>query len=250
MNSQQAEGRIGWILSIGLHGLLVLAFILTKLELQPFDLDFTPVTFAPIAEVEVGGGVTSPRWGGAQPMVDLPRRPMLNETSPLLKLPESSRQAVIAPSSSGKPDLSSVVSLRSGQRAPLTTLSSGIRERAPIKPMPLSDEALYGARTDALGDKIAGEEMFTIKWEGPARVKTSGTTPSFPEGVNKAVTVRLAFTVAPDGSVISVHPLTKGQAELEKVSIQALRAWRFNRLDKGLVQKEQDGVITFVFQLK
>ena len=70
------------------HGLLIMAFVMTNFELKPFDLDYTPVTFAPLAEIKPGGGPTSPKWGGAQPLVELPKRPMLNETSPLLKLPD------------------------------------------------------------------------------------------------------------------------------------------------------------------
>jgi hypothetical protein len=247
--TDRSDSHIGWILSLMVHGLLIMAFVMTNFELKPFDLDYTPVTFAPLAEIKPGGGPTSPKWGGAQPLVELPKRPMLNETSPLLKLPESNRQAVIAPVTSGKPNLSSLESLHPGQRMPLQAIVSGKKERAPIKPVPISDAALYGQRTDIVGDQLANEDMFTLAWDGPARVRTSGITPEFPVGLNNAATVRLELIVAPDGSVISVRPLTKGLPQLEQVSIAALKTWRFNSLDKGLAQQNQKGIITFIFQL-
>lgn len=248
--NDRSDSHIGWTLSLVLHGLLLIAFMLMTFELKPFDLDYTPITFRPLSEIETGGGPTSQKWGGAQPLVELPKRPMLNEGSPLLKLPESTRQAIIAPATTGKPNLSSLESLLPGQRIPMDAIAPGKKERAPIKPLPLSDEALYGQRTDIIGDQLASEDMFTLSWDGPARVRTSGTPPEFPPGLNKAATVRLELIVAPDGSVISVRPLTKGLPELESVSIAALKTWRFNPLDKGLAQQNQKGIITFIFQLK
>lgn len=248
--NESIGARTGWFVSIGFHILLALLFFLMKLELQPFDLDFTPVFFFPVSETETGGGSADATLGGAQPLVELPRRPMLNETSPLLKLPDSDRQAVIAPSPKGKPDLSSMESIRPGMKSDILPGLIGQRERAPVRAIPLSDEALFGERTDLLGEKIAGDEMFEISWKGPTRTKISGELPRFPGGLNEAVTVRLSFTVAPDGSVVAVDPLVKGMAELEKVSIEALRSWRFNALESSIVQENQDGVITFVFELK
>ncbi len=244
------DNRLGWVISIVLHGLLIFGFYLYSLELKPFDLDFTPVTFAAMSEVDYGGGSKSPKWGGATPKVELPKRPMLEETSPLLKVPDSDRQPVIAQSEAGKPDLSDLESTRPGHRVPMQSAAAQDRERAPLKPMPLSDSALYGKRTDVLAEQIASQESFTIEWDGPARVKTAGSLPKFPAGVNKEATVRLSFTAAPDGSVVSVAPLTKGEPEFERVSMLALRSWRFNKLDASMAQKNQKGVITFRFELE
>jgi len=248
--NDHSERLTGWLASIGVHLLLGLAFLLTHLELKPFDLDFTLVFFVPLEEPTLGGGEPEREWGGEEPLVELPRRPMLDETSPLLKLPERQKPAVAAPIPQGKPDLTKVEALRPGVRAPLP-LPGEERVRAAIKPLPINDEALFGQRSDVVGEKIASEEMFTIKWEGgPTRVKTSGRLPEFPRSVNRAVKIRLAFTVAPDGSVVSITPQTKGEPELEKVSVDALRTWRFNPLPQGAARQNQNGVITFVFELK
>ena len=248
--TRMKNDNIGYVISIALHLLIGFAFFLTTLELKPFDLDFTPVTFAPMSEIQQGGGEVSRKWGGAAPVVDLPKRPMLEESSPLLKLPESSRQPIIAPSTSGKPRLSSIESLRPGKHLTMKDLVTGEHERAPIQPIPIDDVVLFGQRSDRVGEQIAKQEVFTIEWDGPVRVKTSGILPEYPEKVNVEALVRLSFTVAPDGSVINVAPITKGQPALEKVSLAVLRTWRFNRLDRGLVQRNQVGEITFRFLLE
>jgi TonB family protein len=114
----------------------------------------------------------------------------------------------------------------------------------------VNDAWLEGDRQAAISGKLAGDDMFSIAWEGPVRVKVSGALPEFPPGVNRAATVKLSFEVAPDGSVTFTAPVTKGVPELEKVSMAALRAWRFNALDPSQPQVKQRGEITFIFRLK
>ena len=118
-----------------------------------------------------------------------------------------------------------------------------------MKTVRIDDDVLYGSREDVLSERLSNEDIFTITWDGPEREKTSGNLPTFPSGVTKEATVRLAFTVSREGGVISVTPLTKGHPQFEKVSMEALRKWRFNPLDKGLSQKNQEGIITFRFEL-
>jgi len=242
--------RTGWTVSIILHGLLVLVFLLSRLELQPFILDFTTIAFEPLTTVETGGGAVLPTFNGGEPLIELPRRPMLDDTSPLLRLPDRERQAVEAPALVDKPDLVAHRPILQGQREELPTAAPGLRERADFRPLPISDEILTGTSPDALSDRLVGDEMFSIEWEGSAREKLSGRLPEFPPGVQKAATVRIDFKVAPDGSVIWTAVETKGLPELEKVSLEALRTWRFNPLDRSMPQVNQSGMVTFVFKLK
>ena len=245
------DDRMGWGVSVGFHVVLVIFLIVMKLDLHPFDLDFTPIEFIPLTEFKETGGNAAARYkGGEQPVVELPTRPMLEESSSLLKLPESRRQAVTAPASTGKPDLGEYASKNIGQRDLLPGVASQKRQRAAVEPIPISEDVLFGSRTEHIGDNLVGEDMFTISWDGAARVKTSGRLPEFPSSVQQDVTIRLSFTVAPNGSVISVVPATKGIFELENAAITALRNWRFSVLEGGIEQKDQTGEITFIFRLE
>lgn len=246
----RTENMQGWIISIIIHILAALAFISAKLELKPFNLDYTPVFFVPLTEIPPVANYDNASNSGSEPLVDLPRRPMLDETSPLLKLPDRHRPEVAIQSSSSKPDFSKQKSITPSKRVALNPLANAGRERASMESIPLSDEALFGQRKDAVSDQIANAEMFTITWEsGPNRVKTAGSLPHFPGSVNREVKIRLAFTVAPDGSIVSITPQTKGEPELERVSVEALRTWRFNSL-QGSSTVKQNGIITFVFELR
>ncbi|MFH0764829.1 MAG: energy transducer TonB [Calditrichota bacterium] len=244
------DRRAGWTVSLGLHLILALLFLVNQLHLKPFELNFTPIEFAPLTGAASPEGSAQPGSPGGGPLVELPRRPMLDETSPLLRLPDSDRQAVAAPVPEDRPHLADSDYLTPNRRVDLTPSLIENRERAPVRPLPLSDELLTGQRPDALSEKIAAENIFDISWEGPVRVKLAGELPAFPPELNRAATVRLEIVVTPSGDIANITPVTKGLPELEKVSLEALRTWRFNRLDRALAQENQKGVVTFKFELK
>jgi len=241
---------LGWISSAALHIILALLFLISFTELKPFELDYATIAFAPSVASEAAGSRITQQFVGEKPLVELPRRRFIDDTSPLLRLPDSERQPIEAPSPSDKPDLTTGEKPLSDKRVDLKTSTPDIRERPGFRDIPLSDEQLTGTSPDALTETIAGDEMFSISWEGPPRAKVSGRLPTFPKDVKKAVTVKIAFDVTPDGTVSFASPLTKGVPELEKVSLDALKTWRFNPLDKSYEQVKQRGVVTFVFKLR
>ena len=241
--------RTGWIISATLHVILALLFLIMVVELTPFELEFSSIAFAPAGGQEIGGGSGMQQFQGEKPLVELPRRRTLDDTSPLLRLPDSKRQAIEAPSPAEKPDLTSLRDARVNQRYELETPSMVVRDRPGFRPIPIEDDLLTGHYPDVLSETISGDEMFTITWEGPARTKISGQLPAYPKDVQPA-TVRIAFDVTPDGTVALAVPITKGRPQLEKVSLDALKKWRFNPLDKTQAQVKQRGVVTFIFKLK
>lgn len=249
MNEARCE-RIGWAVSGGFHLLLALVFILFVFELKPFDLNFTAITFSSPAAISSDQAISAAVTGGSAPLIELPRRPMLDETSPLLKLPDQTRQLLEANLPSEKPKLTLDDRLIPRSRADLSGESEIKRERAAVKPLPLSDEALLGERQGLLGGKIAGDEMFSVSWDGSPRTKISGNLPEFPPGVNRSALVRIQIEVAPDGAVVFTSPAEKSIPELERVSMEALKSWRFNPLDRSISQVNQKGIVTFIFELK
>ena len=74
--------------------------------------------------------------------------------------------------------------------------------------------------------------------------------PSYPEGVNKQVDIRLRFSIMPDGTVGTILPLIKADTRLENAAINSLRQWRFEPLDPSQKQVEQTAVIVFPYRLQ
>lgn len=175
---------------------------------------------------------------------------MLEDESPLLQLPDRDRPPIEAAIPRYRPEEILPEQTRNGQRMLLPSTIPGRSDRPLPTPLPVESSWLEGERQQVMSSKLIGDEMFSINWEGQQRVKTSGDLPKFPSGVNRAATVTLTFEVAPDGVVSFASPTTKGVPELEQVSIEALRKWRFNVLDLSMPQVKQRGEITFVFTLK
>ncbi|UCD70734.1 MAG: energy transducer TonB [Syntrophobacterales bacterium] len=96
-----------------------------------------------------------------------------------------------------------------------------------------------GLKKDAIGIK------------GPAGKRKVLYKPETPEvKIDKEGEIELKFWVLPDGSVGSVFPLLRGDAELERIAVNYIKQWRFNPLDEGGRMVEQWGTITVKFRLK
>lgn len=103
------------------------------------------------------------------------------------------------------------------------------------------------------GNKAEGEGSFgfDIDWGGNGKRKIySYALPSYPEGVNKEIDIRLRFTILPDGTVGTILPLTKADTRLENAAINSLRQWRFEKLDPNRKQVEQAAIIVFPYRLQ
>ncbi len=96
-----------------------------------------------------------------------------------------------------------------------------------------------------------GPRKNTIGIKGPAGKRKILYKPEIPEvKLEKEGEVELKFWVLPDGSVGSVIPLLRGDAEFERIAINHIKQWRFNPLDEGVSTVEQWGIITVKFRLK
>ncbi|MBI5325491.1 MAG: TonB family protein [Ignavibacteriae bacterium] len=102
-----------------------------------------------------------------------------------------------------------------------------------------------------LGDKGigagSGMGLGDIEWGGGGnRIVLHKKIPKYPPGVNTGAKIRIMFTVNPDGTVMRMVPLQKGDPILEKSAMDALRQWRFNPLNSNV---EMQGIITFTFKV-
>jgi TonB family protein len=135
---------------------------------------------------------------------------------------------------------------------PRSELSSGEKNNNAVKG---TDRTNYGySDGDDLGNGLGGQGTGKgkglgygdISWGGGGnRIVTNKKLPRYPKGLNVNTTVKLKFTVAPDGRVLTVVPLRKGgDPVLEQAAIRALRQWKFNPLD---TDQNMVGIIPFIF---
>jgi TonB family protein len=87
--------------------------------------------------------------------------------------------------------------------------------------------------------------------KGPAGQRKVLYKPEIPDvKIDREGDVELKFWVLPDGSVGSVVPLLRGDAELERIAVNYMKQWRFDPLNEGELTVEQWGTITVKFRLK
>ena len=99
--------------------------------------------------------------------------------------------------------------------------------------------------------RAQGVKKDTVGIKGPAGKRKIIYKPEIPEvKIDREGEVELKFWVLPDGSVGSVFPLLRGDAELERIAINYMKQWRFNPLNEGGSTVEQWGTITVKFRLK
>jgi len=96
-----------------------------------------------------------------------------------------------------------------------------------------------------------GNGKFEIDFQGKReRAIYNFTIPTYPEGAEKEVDLIFQVTIAPDGTVENVFPLTKGDTRLEVASVNALSKWRFEPLPKKMPQINQKVIVVFPYRLR
>ena len=99
--------------------------------------------------------------------------------------------------------------------------------------------SVHGIKKDSIGIK------------GPAGKRKILYKPDTPEvKIEREGEVELKFWVLPDGSVGRVLSILRGDAELERISINYIKQWRFNSLDEGGQTVDQWGTITVKFRFE
>ncbi len=107
--------------------------------------------------------------------------------------------------------------------------------------------------SEGQGNKTSGNGSFGfgIDWGGRGQRKIySYILPTYPEGVDKEIDIRLRFSIMPDGTVGTIVPLIKADTRLENAAINSLRQWRFEPLDPSQKQVPQTAVIVFPYRLQ
>lgn len=98
---------------------------------------------------------------------------------------------------------------------------------------------------------ISVDKEFEIDWMGDIQREIyQKRLPEFPEDVQREAVIKIRFTVLPNGLVGSAVLLQKGDTRLENITLETFKTWRFNPLPDHLESEPQTGIITFRFKLK
>ncbi len=98
---------------------------------------------------------------------------------------------------------------------------------------------------------INSDRQFDIDWEGEIKREIyQKRLPEFPPDVQRQATIKIEFTVLPNGLVGAATLLQKGDTQLENLTLEAFKTWRFNPLPDYVDQVPQKGIITFHFKLQ
>lgn len=120
-----------------------------------------------------------------------------------------------------------------------------------VEPQPLGGSTEGGASGNTEGTPGSGEDeqkTAPFQIEGLNRSPIYTPRPDFPEKVNAEIKVRI--TVNPQGSVVQLFPVQKGNPSLERAVRDALSRWRFNALPSNAPQVNQTGIVTVRFRVE
>lgn len=261
--------RLGIVVSTLVHLLLLLLFLLTEITIAPAPLPVAEVSFIsgrPGLERRdrtVDDETHRPSSGGAASAiakeppsatvkptpapptkpassspVTPPKRRMIEEEDPTL----TSRSADKIEAEDPTPTSASADAGRTDDAATPATTPQGIAT-APAENRETASESADGSSGDS-------GQPFTIEGEAAQRVIVGQIIPVYPEGLQREAVIKFRFAVQPDGRITDIIPMRKGDAVLERITIEALSQWRFNPLPSNAEQKIVRGMITFRYELR
>ncbi|UCF63969.1 MAG: TonB family protein [bacterium] len=247
--------------TVFVHGILVILFILIQINFRPVIEEFAEVTFS-------GGFLAASRE------VPVPKEEQIPEeiveqaevTPPLpeeIELPER-RQL----------DLNEEELIEKVQPEPEKLLNPGdVIKQTPVTTPPLPQtqstgpafsrqekQVEKGIFQKQLDEKLMegtqkiqmdANREFEIDWGGEIeREVYQKRLPEFPPDVQREATIKIQFSVLPNGLVGSAVLRQKGDTKLENLTLEAFKTWRFSPLPDYVEQVAQNGVITFRFKLQ
>jgi len=235
------------LISLGVHVLLLSSLIFLKVHLEVRVPEFTEVKFLSAstlmekAELEsLAKAEGTPRKERGKPeLVNLPKRRALEEEPPLVAV---EREKLIP-----EEEVLPFEERRNFLKEEITGLTEGGKEIPPPFELKLEDKEIARPTLD-LGREVT--QSFKIEGEAAKRDILFKVIPQYPSGLQKEAVVKIQFTVLPNGLVGEMRPLLRSDGTLERLSLDALRQWRFNPLSPDEPQVPVKGVITFRYLLK
>jgi TonB family protein len=246
--------------TIFIHIILVILFLLIQIKFSPVIEEFT--------EVSLAGGFEAPllerlsespvETEELQQMdknifqrlpeeIDLPeRRELMLDEQRILEKVQPDFEKLVTPGNIVKKSPSTLPPLpRSSDIKPTFTRQEKQIEHGLFR-KELDEKLLTGTQKV----EINVDRNFDIDWEGEIKREIyQRRLPEFPPDVQREATIKIQFSVLPNGMVGSALIIQKGDTKLENLTLEAFKTWRFNPLPDYVDQVQQTGVITFRFKL-
>ncbi len=111
----------------------------------------------------------------------------------------------------------------------------------------LTNDEYLNSLTNRLFGESESDSPYILEGEITNRKRLIEVIPTYPEGLQQNLKVKLKFDVLPDGSVTNIVVIQKANPQFEFNSLGAISQWKFNPISQDIVQK---GVITFIYELK
>jgi TonB family protein len=244
-----------------IHVLLAFMFLLISIDFRPVIEEFTEVTFA--------GGWMAPALDMQPPPPDF-----ASEETPIAEEIYQSLPEQIELPERRQLDLNEEEIIEKVQPELEKLISPGnVVKKLPETPPPIPQTQTPGpafTRQEKKIEKgvfrkqldekllessqkiqITPNQQFEIDWEGELQREVyQKRLPEFPPDVQREATIKIQFSVFPNGLVGSAVLLQKGDTKLENLTLEAFKTWRFNPLPDYMEPVNQSGVIIFRFKLK
>ena len=236
--------------SLLLHLLLLLAFGILNLGVsEPEPLGYIEVDFGPVAEGRQVQRAVEDQPATEEEPEEEPEEEVEEEVAP----PEEARPVELPDPPEEIIDEEQVQEPEAEVIAPAEqNKPAEVEEREPV-PEPEPAQPLGGDTTDsdtgeAESDLVPEEDepkISPFNIEGLNRSTVYAPLPSNTESVN--VNIKVRVTVNPQGRVVRIVPVLKGNPSLERAVRDVLQRWRFNALPSNAPQVAQTGFVTFRF---
>jgi TonB family protein len=244
------------------HILLVCVFLIIQIKFNPIVEEFTEVSLAggfeapplirsDLLEEESPEAFQKYEENSYQTLpeeIDLPERRQLTlDEQEILEKIQPQFEKIVTPGNILKksPEIPPTIK-RIDEYQPTFTR----REKEMVKGLfkkELDEKLLQG--TQKLDINV--DRNFEIDWEGEIKREIyQKRLPEFPPDVQREATIKIQFSVLPNGLVGSAILLQKGDNKLENITVETFKTWRFNPLPEYVDQVQQTGVITFHFKLR
>ncbi len=258
------DSKKSLLISAAFHAVLILLFLLIQVSPSLNVPEYVEISFVGAAVSSQAKAAESktpqpPKEAKApaieqkasapgREIVRLPKRQMSENEEPFLRVKEKNKIAI----QSESPILPTEKTIPQKEELP-----PGLPQQTTITaqkgiPAPVTLESNQQKETPPLtsGGSEKANRLFKIEGEASKRRVLSKVIPAYPKGYHGEGIIKLRFHVLPNGLVTDIVPILKGDAVLERVTIDAFQQWRFDSIPENQSQKTVTGMITFRYIIK